>query len=241
MEETGMIGDGRFEAQLAIVGNLLKKLGRLEDRVPVPNKTLGAAHFKGLSYRQVYEECVREYAYDFRLTDQSLLLFVKGGQNIHDGSLSYCYYECPVPAMSYREFVAMEAELPKSGEEFEQELELWGDELRPDYEQYLTSLEAKRIVTPIRYDYKASDYREGVHPASHVHFGFANEIRVATHRVMNPVSFALLVIRQCYPKTWEALLAVRAGPILCRNVRDKIEAVDAAYFKGRDSLELALQ
>src|SRR6516164_9231972 len=43
---------------------------------------------KGLTYRQVYEECVKEFAYDFRLRDQSLMMFVKGGNNEHDGSLS---------------------------------------------------------------------------------------------------------------------------------------------------------
>lgn len=71
-----MIGDGRFQTQLATAQEILTWLDLFEERQLWPNKTLGAAHFKRLTYRQIYEECIREYAYDFRLADQSLLLFV---------------------------------------------------------------------------------------------------------------------------------------------------------------------
>ena len=100
-------------------------------------------------------------------------------------------------------------QLSASGDDAgDEELALWGDEFRADYEQYVTSVESKRIVTPIRYDYSAAAYREGVHPASHVHFGFANEIRVGTRRVMNPVAFILPHV----PQIWSVIsLNFRAG------------------------------
>src|SRR5262245_17658139 len=100
-----MIAEGLFKAQLVKIERILQKLDLLDERQLNPNRTLGAAHFRGKSYREVYEECIREYAYDFRLQDQSLLLFVKGGRDAHDGHLSFCFYECPVNVVPYSEFV----------------------------------------------------------------------------------------------------------------------------------------
>ncbi len=232
-----MIGNGRFNAQLSTVEMILNNVAVLEERAVAPNKTLGAAHFRGMTYRQVYEECLKEFVYDFRLVDQSLLLFVKSGRNEHDGTLGFCYYECPVPAMAYRNFVALQLDVSVD----DRAVTAWGDDFRADYEQYVTSLESKRMVTPIRYDYSAAAYREGVHPASHVHFGFANEIRVGTRRIMNPVGFALLILRQCYPKSWGQVLNQRYGQHWCRNVRDNASEVAAAYWNEHDLHELALQ
>ena len=100
-----MIGEGRFRTQLGHIERLLIRLSLFEERVHAPNKSLGAAHFRGMTYRQVYEECVKEYAYDFRLSDQSLLLFLKDGTSDHTGSLSFSYFECPFHAMTYKEFI----------------------------------------------------------------------------------------------------------------------------------------
>ena len=235
-----LIGDGRFRSQLATVERILKKLSLLEERAISPNKGLGASHFKGLSYREMYEECVKEYVYDFQLMDQSLLLFIKGGRNEHDGFLNFCYYECPVSVMPYSEFVATECGLSPIDEGLASEVAQWGDELRAEYEQYVTSTDSKNVITPIRYDHDASMYREGVHPASHIHFGFANEIRICTQRIMNPISFVLLVIRQCYPRYWEKVLAMEHRQTWCRNVREEIGMVCEAYWGELDLLELVL-
>jgi hypothetical protein len=235
-----MIGEGRFQAQLATVEEILRTVDLCDERPPWPNKGLGAAHFKGMTYRQVYEECIREYAFDFRLIDQSLLLFVKSGVDEHDGMLGFSYYDCPLPVVPYREFVGEQNGVSPFDPDFENVVATWGDDLRYDYEQYVMSADTKRTVTPIRYDYKAADYREGIHPASHLHFGFANQIRVGTRRIMNPISFALFVVRQCYPQAWAHLLNLDNGPLWCRNVRDEIDAIHADYWKGRDELEVSL-
>lgn|GEM_PF-963121 len=233
-----MIGDGLFQAQLSTVQKILKKLNLLEERNISPNKEISAADFKGLNYRQIYEECLKEFFYDFRLSDQSLLLFTKGGRNENNGYLNFCYYECPINLISYIEFVAQEFGLSMFDEELDREIAVWGDFLRGDYEQYVSSMEFKKTVTPIRYDYKATDYREGIHPASHIHIGFANEIRICTQRIMNPISFVLLILRQRYPREWERLLGLEDHPTWCRNVRGSIDLVSEEYFKGFDFLEM---
>jgi hypothetical protein len=192
-----MIGDGQFAAQLETAESILRRMKILAERQAFPNKALGAADFRGLPYREVYGKCVREFAYDFRLSDQSLLLFVKSGDNVHNG-LSFSYYEPPAEVLPYEEFVAAQLGLSPSEPDFQDAIDSWGDELRVDYEQYVDSAELKKAVTPVRYDCKASDYRPGVHPASHVHFGFATDIRVGTRRVLNPLSFILFILRQRY-------------------------------------------
>src|SRR5690606_11917715 len=108
-------------------------------------------------YRQVYEECLREFSYDFRLTDQSLLLFLKNGRALTDGGLSFSYYECPMTVQSYEEFVGSQLGLTPFDDGFDRVVVEWGDDLRSDYEQYVGSTDAKGVVTPIRYDCKAAD------------------------------------------------------------------------------------
>jgi hypothetical protein len=235
-----MIAEGRFQTQLNTVDVILGRVGLLEERNLFPNKGLGVGFFKDKSYRQVYEDCVREYSFDFRLVDQSLLLFLKNGRNVNDGGLSFSYYECPVKILPYKEFVGTQIDLSPFDEGFEESVAQFGDDLRADYEQYVSTTDSKNVVTPIRYDCKASDYKEGRHPASHVHFGFGNEIRVGTRRVMNPVSFILMVVRQCYPDCWDVLRGSQYANVWCRNVRESVDEVDGAFWNDGDKMEVAL-
>ena len=235
-----MIGDGLFRTQLNEIETILEQVGILEERQQSPNKGLGAARFRGMSYREVYEESVREFAYDFRLSDQSLLLFIKSGNNQHDGSLNYCYLECPVKVWEYREFVGNEIGLSIMDENFDSEVDSWGDEMRANYEQYVSSMNSKSSVTPLRYDYKATDYRPGVHPASHVHFGHDNDIRVGTKRIMMPLSFAFFVLRQHYPRKWEQVRQINDMVRYVRNVRDNLVTVTTPYWNAQDDQEIFL-
>jgi hypothetical protein len=233
-----MIGDGQFQSQLEAIEAILKKLDLLSERQPFPEKSLGGAMFRGKPYQEVFAICLREFAYDFRLNDQSLLLFIKEGSDIHSGSLKYSYYEAPVSVISYRDFVLFEA---GAGEDIAEEtLNEWGDELRPEYESYVSSTQLKNAVTPVRYDCQSSDYRTSVHPASHFHFGVGNDIRVGTRRVLTPVAFTLFVLRQRYPAAWEKLLKWRNSDVLCRNIRPALDLVDCKYWIPEDERELYL-
>lgn len=235
-----MIPEGRFNTQLAAIEGLLGRLELLEERQANPNKSLGAGHFRGMKYRQVYEECIREYAYDFRLVDQSLLLFARGGHDQHDGLLGFCYYESPVNVIPYKEFVALELGITPDHPDYKKVIKEFGDELRADYEQYVGSQDSKAVVTPLRFDYKSADYRAGIHPASHMHFGFANHIRVGTRRVMNPISFVLFILRQRYPEKWVAFRKLKTADLLCRNIREQLDMVHDDYWCQEDEHEVAL-
>lgn len=235
-----MIGDGQFRAQLERIEQLLTKLALLADRQHSPNRSLGAAHFRGKPYREVYEISIRELAYDFRLTDQGLLLFTKAGKDIKTGTLSFSFYESPVAVMSYQEFVALQVGIIPSDPNYNKSIEEWADEFMSDYQGYVVSSDLKSLVTPLRYDYKAEDYRPGAHPASHLHFGFANNVRVATRRILNPIAFTLFILRQCYPDAWQRLLSWDESETVTRNVREFLNDVDALYWQSRDEQELFL-
>jgi hypothetical protein len=229
-----MIGEGRFQTQLSTVERILKHADLFEERQAFPVKGLGAAFFRGKSYREVYSNCISEFVYDFRLADQSLLLFEKGGSNEHEGTLSYTFYECPVEVMPYGDFVAGQLDIDATNEDFTSILAEWGDDLRIDYDRYVNSSDSKALVTPMRYDYVAAHYKCRIHPASHMHFGFLNQIRIGTRRIMNPISFALFVIRQRYPANWVRLLATRWGKTWCRNIREHLALVHANYWSPED-------
>ncbi|MFQ5978924.1 MAG: DUF2290 domain-containing protein [Candidatus Heimdallarchaeota archaeon] len=73
-------------------------------------------------------------------------------------------------------------------------------------------------VAPVRYDYDPQNYGQA-HPASHLHVGFKNNIRVGSDRILTPISFVLFIIRQYYPEEWLLLLENPRNNIWCRNIR----------------------
>ena len=168
--------------------------------------------------------------YDFHLDDGSFFQFCVDSFDPFEPR--YSYYECPYNCMSYRNYVKRELgfEPEKAGGIFMQ-----------DYTDYVSTCTQKESVMPIRYDYKPAHYVEGRHPASHVHFGYMNNVRVATKRVLAPpLSFFLLIIRQHYPGSWTNLLTHNDAGHWTRNVREHLENVDGQYWNPRDEMEMIL-
>ena len=235
-----MIGEGEFIDQINRAASLLVELCLLEKQEYSPNRNVGAASFRGLSYRETWERTFQLFAYDFVLVDQSLVHFKKTGTNEHNGCLGFSYLECPIEVQTYESFCADWLEVGPLNEDYDEQLAECGDLLRKDYEEYVNTCEAKP-VTPIRYDYAPTDYVPGTHPASHVHFGFKNEVRVATERILKPLSFVLLVVRQRYSSEWMKLLEIDADRHRCRAVRRALDEVHEDYWSELDEHELVLK
>ena len=235
-----MIGSGKFLSQLELIELLLKKLGLFGSREKFPNKNTQAADFRGLNYIDVYRKYINDIAYDFLLVDQSILCFNYKGKDIHDGGLSYSYIESPVSLLSYEAFVTREFDLDPSNDRYEVDLEEIGDGYYSEYEIYLETLPVKTGVCPIRFDCDASSYREGVHPACHVHIGFENDLRIGTRNVLTPLSFFLFIVRQHYPRAWEKIRDFDDFGTFRKEVRLEIAQVHNNYWKSRDTDELYL-
>lgn len=218
------MNEGLFKTQVNECWKILRKLELEKERVfhPIyPQKP--ASIFRNLSYIEIWETCIAHQYYDFQLTDNSLIQFRKN---------SYVYYECPYNSLSYPEFLH---------EHLETTLYEVGDEFKYEYEDYLSGCEKKESVTPIRYDYDPDRYEQGRHPASHIHFGHNNHIRLATTKILKPLSFFLLIIRQCYPELWiTKLLKLPETKIWCKNIREQLDNVNEKFWNPFDEWEMKL-
>ncbi len=222
--------EGIFRTQINTAWDILKRLELDEERVVLPNYPRRAASmFRHLSYLETWKLCFQEQYYDFQLSDSSLLQFTVDSYS--PLALRYVYYECPYQSLTYADFLE---EQGTSRHEV-------GDELVPDYEDYLSTCDMKETVTPIRYDYSPEQYMAGIHPASHIHFGHRNSVRVATKNILRPLSFLCLIIRQCYPDAWRQLLTIQEAESWCKNVRENLERVNEQFWNSLDKWEMILQ
>lgn len=106
--------------------------------------------------------------------------------------LRYAFFESPSYQISYEEFLI--------NNDFD--IEECGYELIEEYSQFLTEAEFKNTVTTFRYDYSENQYKELIHPVSHLHIGHANEVRIPLSFIMTPLSFVAFVIRHMYWHHW---------------------------------------
>ncbi|MBM7113869.1 DUF2290 domain-containing protein [Archangium primigenium] len=222
-----------FGPQLVHPWKILGDLGLAAERIFEPKYPSGLpAQLRRLGYAGAYRFLVQEKLFDFQLIDGALFLFRAGVENGQE-LISFSYYEAPFAAPSYEEFLR-ENGLDQSDV---------GDAFMDDYEQVLAEAGLKSAVTPIRYDYDPSAYREGSHPASHLHIGHENDIRIGTDRIFTPLAFVAFVLRQSYCKKWLALIGASSSPPpgLARAVRDDLREVDKAFLRPLDKLEVFLR
>lgn len=224
------MNQGLFAAQVNTGWDILRTLKLDSDRVWYPSYPENpATRFRSLSYVDVWKNCFSNQFYDFLLSDRSFIQF--RADSFRPLKVSYAYYECPFQGLSYAEFIEKELELS---------LDDVGDFFHEEYEDYLLSCGPKETVTPIRYDYDPERYMEGLHPASHIHFGHGSNIRVGTKRILRPLSFLLFVIRQCYSQSWKTCLALNDASTWCKNVRDALDEIDARFLNTADYSEMIL-
>ncbi len=133
--------------------------------------------------------------------------------------------------MTYEEFVFEEIGISHLDD---------GQEFSEEYEIYLSSTSRKETITPIRYDYNPNHYSEGRHPASHIHIGHSNNIRICSKKVLHPISFFLFVIRQCFPEKWSVFHTFPDAPTLCKKVRQTIPDINGNLFNQKDLWEMYL-
>jgi hypothetical protein len=221
---------GTFAAQVNTGWDILQALNLAYERVWYPKyPEAPAAEFRPLSYVEVWTKCFSNQYYDFMLSDRSLIQFRV--ESFRPLKASYVYYECPFKGLSYAEFIEDELELS---------VEEAGDLFREEFDDYLLTCGLKETVTPIRYDYDPEQYLEGLHPASHIHFGYGNGIRVGTKNVLRPLSFVLFIMRQCYSQSWKLTHTMSEASTWCNNVRDGLEKVDEKFANALDIREMML-
>lgn len=215
-----MISIAKFGASVNDVERLFQLAKFSPERYYFPRYQALAATLRNLNYVEQWKSCYRTRIYDIKLFDSSLLQF-------QYDTLSYSFLEAPFDIPSFEAFA----------EDYGVDSHDDSVELRGEYDLYMSSLEP-RPATPIRFDYSPSTYKEGLHPTAHIHAGFGSNIRFATERVLTPVSFALLIIRQCYPDHWHKLQGSTIVTSRLGEIRTNLPMVGSAHRRARDREEL---
>jgi hypothetical protein len=225
--------DVAFRAKVKQAGEVLHAISLLAHANAWPPAYAGIGKdVRKQPYRKEWEHYESRSLFDFKLTDGSLLQF-KDAPEAHTEA-SFCFYESPLAVDDFETFVVMTYDTTAAN--LGDLIEIAQDE----YEAYLSSAGLKKAIAAIRYDFSPPLYREGCHPASHVHVGHGNEVRIGTRRVMNPVSFTLFVLRQVYPNHWTRLLALDEATEHIKHVRQSLELVDSEFQQAKDAWELHL-
>jgi hypothetical protein len=222
---------GAFRNHVDLCWEILSQVGLAAIRnVPPPHYPDGlAAKFRNLSYIEEWEFCITNQLFDIRLNDHALFQFRL--DSINPINHSFSYYEAPKAALSVDDYIR---------ENLYESASRYDPDIQQLFEEYWLDLPVKKTVTPIRYDCNEQIYTAGSHPRSHVHFGYRNNIRVGTARILNPVCFTLFIIRQCYPAIWLELLKMKQMTQWCTHVRDQLERIEKGWTDEEDVHELIL-
>jgi hypothetical protein len=222
-----MFSLGLFQAQINEAEVVLRAVDLLDGARNSWRCPIGIASMvRGKTYRESWQLIYANQWYDFVLRDFSMLQFSRT-----ENELRYAYYDSPLLIIPYEDFVT---------QELGEDVELVGEMFREEYEQAIESSPAKESVTPFRYDYDPAAYRQCVHPASHLHIGASNNIRIGTKKILRPLSFVLLVMRQCYPHEWLRLIDMADAAKWCRQVKEDLDAVPDDFFQEKDKHEQML-
>jgi hypothetical protein len=223
---------GKFVAKINQAERLLNKVDLLDERnrwVSYPKSLPGDV--RKLSYVDEYRSYVNARLFDFSLVDRSVFQFKRNGAD----DISYCYYQSPFEAPTYRDFLLEQFGTDLAG------IDEVGDSFSAEYELVVDTARLRKGVTPIRYDYSPALYEAGIHPAAHLHIGAGNDVRLCAGRLMNPLSFVLFVMRQMYPHNWRRFVHGGDASTICRAVREDLPVVEAAYTQPLDRLQLVLE
>lgn len=221
-----IVGAGKNGVHLNKIEKILKELNIFSEKISSPDELNShLSELRKLDYKGTWAYYKSNSHYNFQLVDNSLILFY-----IEEKKLSYSYIGCPYECPTYEDF------LIEYGYTFAEV----GESLMSDYLIYLDG--CPLVVSPItlRYDFDIESYNEGLHPVSHLHIGFNNQIRIGSKYILDPLAFFCLIIRQIYPSMWLFLLGESKFKSDIVKSKIKIEQIHETFFQTKDNYELYL-
>ncbi|AYN29240.1 DUF2290 domain-containing protein [Buttiauxella sp. 3AFRM03] len=162
-------------------------LGNYSNNIIYPDHMPG--ELRSLGYEKAWEKCTYNKWFNIQLDDGSLFIFKRD---------SYTYLMTPVKTLSYEEYM-----MTFYPEEEWQHAEEYRVMISQEYDNYVDTHTKNCPPMPIRYDIDCDHYCEHSHPYCHFHFGSENDGRIATKKILTPISFTAFVLRSFYPKAWK--------------------------------------
>ncbi|HET7116399.1 MAG TPA: DUF2290 domain-containing protein [Hanamia sp.] len=218
---------GKFRAELNEIEKVLKQIHLFEERNYYPGKDFDPTEYRNKTYKENWSSLISSNIYDFVLSDNSLLHFKIFNES---EKVSYNFFECPYRCSTYEEFLT-ENEIFEEGEE---------RTFQDYYEIYLNGCQLKESFTFIRYDFDVNSYLNGVHPVSHIHIGFNNQVRIGIDKILSPINFFSLILRQHYPSHWKMLIRNDDWIKRYKSFKKSCIPIEDIYWKTLDKLEFFL-
>ena len=147
---------------------------------------------KTSTYDSIYRAAISLSYYNIILEDQALFQFSWASKK--SWRLAYL----PNPWITG---FASGIERQKEAEEMLQD----GRLTEEGFNEFLSSLDISNSVPPIRYEYALDQHREVIHPAAHLHIGRHTENRWGVSRQLSPEAFCMMIDKQYYSESWNAL------------------------------------
>jgi len=179
-------------------------------------------------YVDGYKECRSEYDYDFLLTNGDIFLFeMWQDENHYVKKLFYLFLESPYSISTYNEYLANN-KLAYSEV---------GDSLLEEYFIESDNFPRKENALKIHYDYSPDDYIELVHPASHIHFGNKDDVRIPIKDIWSPVEFVCLCLKTTKFDRWKSAIRTRSFLDIVLSQKTNTSNLDNCFFTKNDSCE----
>ncbi|WP_347839003.1 DUF2290 domain-containing protein [uncultured Draconibacterium sp.] len=221
-----MVGLGKVSVQFNNVEKILKETNLLSERNYYPEKLEShLSELRLLDYEKTWKHYLSNSHYNFQLSDNSLFHFT-----LNENKPSYAFLGCPYECLNYKDF------LKENDFDFDEV----GESFYSDYENYLDACPIKVSPMTMRFDYDESSYNEGLHPASHIHIGFNNHIRIGFKTIIDPFAFFCFVIRNVYPEIWSFLLTNSKYSALILTYKEKLEPIESKHYNKIDEKEFYL-
>lgn len=174
------------------------------------------------SYKDRYIRYYVKKYYSFILKDLSLIGF-------ESSDTGYYYFQTPFTNLKY----------------YLDKYNLYDDDFIQHSDFMLDELENRNHPFYLRYDYSEDQYKEGQHPAAHIHLGVDSPIRLSCKYKLKPMSFILFVLRQFYPDEWTRLLTygenIPEVNVALKSVRDNLEPISTDFLSGWNLHEMHLE
>lgn len=181
-------------------------------------------------YHELYKT-MRDYSdYNLFLPSNGSIFQFSSEEKKGSTELRYAYYESPFEQKNYEEFLI---ELGFSYSDV-------GDEFIEDYQQYITENNLKDSITNIRYDYSEQQYKELIHPTSHLHIGQKNNIRLPLSYVMLPSNFVAFILKNFYWEKWKFFIDSEKNKEHYLKLCKAKEHTPATYFSYMDQKDLCI-